>query len=85
MEDPKKYIKVTGLRIPENAFRILENEYIDIMYPEKVIHGNLIILLDEGFDAEIENDLLLLKELLDSKLLEVGETEFHVSSHYCKT
>jgi hypothetical protein len=57
-------------------FKRLENEFIDIMYPDHFSNGSLIMLLDAGIDANREEDILWLKQLLDTVLSKIGETDY---------
>lgn len=67
------YIKIISLSNPQRAFELLENEFIDIMYTDYCVENGIVLLLDENIDADNENDLLFLKQLLDGILLKFEE------------
>jgi hypothetical protein len=71
-----KYIEIKKLSDPEHAFNRLENEFIDIMYPDHFSNNSLIMLLDVGIDPDSEEDIVWLKQLLDNVLPEIGETDY---------
>ena len=71
-----KYIEIKRLSFPESAFKRLENEFIDIMYPEYFSKSSLVMLLDSNIDPEKKEDMLWLKGLLDTVLPEIGEKDY---------
>jgi hypothetical protein len=71
-----KYIEIRNLGNPHKVFEGLENEFIDIMYPDRVSDGGVIMLLDVNIDPNKEEDLNWLKGLLDTILPEIGETKY---------
>jgi hypothetical protein len=73
-----KYIKIINLSNPQRAFELLENEFIDIMYADYCVENGLVMLLDENIDADNEDDLLFLKQLLDGILPKFEETMYDV-------
>jgi len=76
-----KYIEIKKLFSPERAFERLENEFIDIMYPDHFSNNSLIMLLDVGLDANREDDIVWLKQLLDTVLPEIGETDYFLTPY----
>jgi len=76
-----KYIDIKKLFSPERAFERLENEFIDIMYPDHFSNNSLIMLLDVGLDANREDDIVWLKQLLDTVLPEIGETDYFLTPY----
>lgn len=76
-----RYIEIKGLSNPQRAFERLENEFIDIMYPDHFAKNSLIMLLDVGIDANKEDDVLWLKRLLDTVLPEVNETDYFLTPY----
>jgi hypothetical protein len=75
----KKYIEIKNLSNPQKAFERLENEFIDIMYPDSLGEHSVIMLLDVGIDPHEEKDIVWLKELLETLLPEIGETEYFLT------
>jgi hypothetical protein len=71
-----KYIEIKKLSNPERVFKKLENEFIDIMYPDHFSNNSLVMLLDVGIDISNKRDIVWLKQLLDKVLLEAGETDY---------
>lgn len=78
---PDKYIEIKKLSNPKKAFDRLENEFIDIMYPDHFSKSSLIMLLDVGIDGNKEDDITWLKELLDTVLPEIGETDYFLKPY----
>lgn len=76
-----KYIEIKKLSNPERAFQRLENEFIDIMYPDHFSNGSLIMLVDVGIDPNKNEDIVWLKELLDIVLPEIGETDYFLTPY----
>lgn len=74
-----KYIEIKKLSNPEKAFEILKNEFIDIMYPDHFSKSSLIMLLDVGIDGNKDDDIVWLKELLDTVLPKIGETDYFLT------
>lgn len=72
----KRYIEIKNLSKPERALERLENEFIDIMYTDHFSETSLIMLLDVNIDPYKEEDIIWLKNLLDTVLPEVGETQY---------
>jgi hypothetical protein len=68
-----KYIEIKKLHNPACAFKRLENEFIDIMYPGHCFGSSLIMLLDAGIDTNRAYDILWLKRLSDTVLSKIGE------------
>jgi hypothetical protein len=77
----KECIEIKQLSNPELAFKRLENEFIDIMYPDHFSNGNLIMLLDVGIDTNQKGDIVWLKQLLDTVLPEIGETDYFLTPY----
>jgi len=80
-----KYIEIKNLSNPEKAFERLDDEFIDIMYPDHFSKSSLIMLLDVGIDANKEEDLVWFKELLDTVLPEIGETDYFLTPYILET
>jgi hypothetical protein len=76
-----KYFEIRNLRNPLKVFERLKNEFIDIMYPDHIIESSVIMLLDVNIDPNEEKDIIWLKELLDSCLIEISETEYFLNPH----
>jgi hypothetical protein len=76
-----KYIEIKKLSSPERAFRRLENEFIDIMYPDHFCNNSLIMLLDVGIDANNQEDIIWLKQLLDTVLPGIDETDYFLTPY----
>lgn len=74
-----KYIEIRNLDNPQKVFEGLENEFIDIMYPDSVSDTGVILLLDINIDPNKEEDLNWLKELLDTILPSIGETKYFLT------
>jgi hypothetical protein len=81
MEQLTKYIEIKKLSNPERVFQRLENEFIDIMYPDHFSNSSLIMLLDVGIDANRTEDIVWLKQLLDTVLPEIGETDYFLTPY----
>jgi hypothetical protein len=75
-----KYIEIKNLTSPLKVFERLDNEFIDIMYQHHFTETSVIMLLDVNIDPSKEKDILWLKQLLDSCLLEIGETDFFLTA-----
>ena len=75
------YIEIKKLSNPESVFKRLENEFIDIMYPDHFSDDSLIMLLDVGININSERDIEWLKKLLDEVLLETGEIDYFLIPH----
>jgi len=43
-----KYIEIKNLSNPQRAFDRLENEFIDIMYPDKYVFNSLFLLYNSN-------------------------------------
>ena len=76
MEQLTKYIEIKKLSNPERVFQRLENEFIDIMYPDHFSNSSLIMLLDVGINPNREEDIAWLQQLLNTVLPEIGETDY---------
>lgn len=76
-----KYIEIKKLSRPARAFERLENEFIDIMYPDHFSNSSLIMLFDVGIDANREEDIAWLKGFLDTILFEIGETDYFLTPY----
>ena len=76
-----QYIEIKHLSDPQRAFERLENEFIDIMYPDRLTTNAVIMLLDVGFDPYNESDLAWLKDLLAAVLPGIGETSYSVTPY----
>jgi hypothetical protein len=76
-----KYIEIKKLANPERAFKRLENEFIDIMYTDHFSNSSLIMLLDVGIDPKSPEDLIWLKQLLDTVLPEIGEIDYFLTPY----
>jgi hypothetical protein len=74
-----KYIEIKNLSNPQKAFERLENQFIDIMYPDRLSADGVVMLLDLGIDPKIEKELVWLKGLLDTVLLKIGETAYFLT------
>ncbi len=79
IENLNKYIEIKNLSDPQKTFERLDNEFIDIMYPHSQSERSLIMLLDVNIDPNIETDIVWLKELLDTILSEIGETQYFLT------
>ena len=80
-----KYIEIKKLSNPERSFKGLENEFIDIMYPDHFFNNSLVMLLDLDIDENSMEDILWLKQLLDPVLIEVGESNYFLAPYIPKT
>jgi hypothetical protein len=80
-----KYIEIKKLSNPERVFKKLENEFIDIMYPDHFSNNSLVMLLDVGIDIGNKRDIVWLKQLLDKVLLEAGETDYFLIPYIPKS
>jgi len=80
-----KYFEIKKLSDPARAFKRLENEFIDIMYPDHFSNSSLIMLLDVGVDANREEYIVWLKQLLDTVLSEIGETDYFLTPYTPKS
>lgn len=76
MNNIDKYIEIKNLVDPKRTFERLDNEFIDIMYQDHLTEDGVIMLLDVNIDPYKKEDMIWLKELLDSVLQEIGETEY---------
>lgn len=74
-----KYIEIKNLTNPKKTFDRLDNEFIDIMYPDILREHSVIMLLDVNIDPNVEKDIVWLKELLDTVLPEMGETKYFLT------
>ncbi|QHT66092.1 hypothetical protein GXP67_05125 [Rhodocytophaga rosea] len=74
-----KYIEIRNLTDPQKVFERLDNQFIDIMYVDRISERGVIMLLDVNIDPAQKTDLDWLKELLDSVLPEIGETEYFLT------
>lgn len=71
-----KYIEIKNKSNPEQIFKRLENQFIDIMYPNHFSGNSLVMLLDEGINPNNDEDIVWLKKLLDPVLIEAGEIDY---------
>ena len=76
-----KYMEIKRLSSPKRAFERLENEFIDIMYPDHFSNRSLIMLLDRGIDPNKQENMVWLKQLLDKVLPEIGETDYFLTPY----
>jgi hypothetical protein len=74
-----KYIEIKNLTNPQKSFERLENEFVDIMYPNNLGEQSVIMLLDNNLDPNLEKDIVWLKDLLDTVLPEIGETNYFLT------
>ena len=74
-----KYIEIKNLSAPQKAFERMDNEFIDIMYTDHFSDSSVIMLLDVDIDPLKEKDMAWLKELLDTVLPEIGETQYFLT------
>ncbi len=80
-----KYIEIKKLSNPERSFKRLENEFIDIMYPDHFSNNSLVMLLDVGIDGNSMEDIRWLKQLLDPVLIELGESNYFLAPYIPKS
>ncbi|SDD69048.1 hypothetical protein SAMN05216464_102288 [Mucilaginibacter pineti] len=80
-----KYIEIKRLSNPESVFKRLENEFIDIMYPDHFFNDSFVMLLDIGIDGNSKEDIVWLKQLLDTVLVEVGESNYFLTPYIPKS
>jgi len=74
----RKHIEISDLSNPQNCFTALENDFIDVMYPDQIIGNSLIAFLDVNLDPEKQNDLNWLEILLNESLNQINEKDFLV-------
>jgi hypothetical protein len=74
-----KNIEIRNLADPQKVFESLGNNFIDIMYADRISERGVIMLLDVNIDPTKETDLDWLKELLDTVLPKIGETEYFLT------
>jgi len=74
-----KCIEIKNLVDPRRTFERLDNEFIDIMYPDHFSEGGIVMLLDVNIDPLRNEDIIWIKELLDTVLQEIGETNYYLT------
>jgi hypothetical protein len=74
-----KYIEIKNLSDPKKTFERLENEFIDIMYPNHFSANSVVMLLDVNIDPNKEKDMIWLKGLLENILTEIGEVNYFLT------
>lgn len=77
-----EYIEIRNLANPELVFKRLEGEFIDIMEPDRFYENSVIMWLDKGIDPDNKEDILWLKELLDTVLPQIGETGYFLVPYH---
>jgi hypothetical protein len=80
-----KYIKIKKLSNLERSFKRLENEFIEIMYPDHFSNNSLVMILDVGLDGNKTEDIEWLKQLLDQVLVEIGESNYFLEPYVRKS
>ena len=73
-----KYLEIKNLAHPQKTFDRLENEFIDIMYPDSVSVQGVIMLLDVNINPNEEKDIIWMKQLLDNVLPDIGEKQYYL-------
>ena len=76
-----KYVEIKGLSDSKRTFERLDNEFIDIMYPDHFSDRSVIMLLDVNIDPYKEEDMIWLKSLLEDVLFEIGETKYFLTPY----
>lgn len=60
------------------SFQKVKSDFPD---PDHFSNNSLIMLLDVGLDANREDDIVWLKQLLDTVLPEIGETDYFLTPY----